>query len=129
MNAEYFALIFLQCGKQNHTKYTAGDYFSGTYGKTIIPKALQSTHPLNQQPVSIDQNQGDNDHIGDNRTYWRTPLPSAQGKGADSADQRCQTAKYNIRQGATCQYVAEQTADKETRYRSRGKERQDGERF
>ena len=129
MNAEYFALIFLQCGKQNHTQYAAGDYFSGTYGKTILSIALQGTHPLDQQPVSIDQNQGDNESIGDDRTYWRAPLPSAQGIGADSADQSCQTAKYNIWQGTSCQYVAEQTADKKTGNCSRGKERQNGERF
>ncbi len=127
LSAKDSALVFLQGQEQDHTKDTAGYDLTCAYRQAVVAKTLQDGHAVYHQAIAVDQHKRHDDRVGCDRAYRGAPFPSTERISTKCTEQSCQTAENNVGQRASCQNIAEQTADKEAGNGSRGEIRQNRE--
>ena len=115
--------------QEQHTEDPAGNDLPGADGEGIIAIAAKDGHSIDQQPVSVDQNQRNDECVCHDGTDRRTPLFLPQQIRAERAKERCETSKDNVRQGTASQDIAEQAADKESWDCGGGKKWKNGKRL
>ena len=111
-----------QCGGQDFSQYIAAHELSDGNIDYHEGKRDRNT-------ISVLQDQGDDDCIGQDRRYRNQPAVKSEQVSKYRTNQGCYTPKDDVQEDSSAQDISQETTNEEPRDRCRCKERQDSQRF